>query len=914
MIEVKNLSKDYKDKNKNIVHALNNVSFTLPNHGLIFIVGKSGSGKSTLLNVLGALDNFDSGDIIIEGKSLKSYSSNEIDLYRKKYLGFVFQEYNLLDGYSVEQNIMFGLTSNSVDDSLYIENVIHKVQLDGMNKRSVNSLSGVQKQRVTIARALVKNPKLLLCDEPTGSLDSETGNRIFELLKEISKESLVLIVSHDNESAKKYADRIISIKDGKIENDFSNTELKVDKQLNFYNNERAKIPAKTKVNLSLNYLKRRPFRLMLAMLISILCFILFGVADTISSNNTNRTIVNSLYKNNVAYLSYCKGFYEKNGDSLSINNPNGTGQPNLNMSDIEFIEKELDVSRIDVIYDYYNDSRLSNLATEISSDYEDYYYTNCNGFIEINDNFIERYNFELFGKLPKNDSEVVITKYMFDIYKKFGYAKDGMSYIINDYNDIINKTIFIYDDNSKLDMKKLKIVGVLDTKFNESRYKLILENETKNVNVLKYELREIMEYGLHNIYYLNKGFYDRNIKEIKNNYFGNYGIFNITGQTNSSIYGVTLFDSITTSINNEVIFFKNKEQTKLKGNDILLPLSTIVNSEVLKYETKEVILDFCKKNIDDVKAELKEYLGIDGAIDYNTYYEYIASLESNQDNVFHNGKTYEYFQKIIIDNYINAAFIDFDKLILDYMVYSTSAIKYDVNLAGFYIDDDDSISQLIVSGELMTNFCSQMSYMLNDYRYCVIPVSNNFKQDLDYISFSNKQFDENIKLIGYSKDFNYAFSKYNIKNEITYSLMNIDGILDMLIEIFKYISLALFIFTIIFVFYYFSGVIYDKKREIGILRAMGYSKKDIVDIFIYQNSILCFVISIISISISAIVIDIGNKYLMNNYYLLISILNFSLRQAFIMISIAIVTIFLGILIPLVSLMQKKPHQLITKNL
>lgn len=220
MLETKDLVKIYKPKKGVPVTALDKVSLKFPDKGMVFLLGKSGSGKSTLLNVLGGLDNYDGGEIIIKGVSSKNFKQQHFDSYRNTYVGFIFQEYNVLDEFSVGANIALAIElQNRKASDEEINDILKQVDLEGFGSRKPNELSGGQKQRVAIARALVKKPEIIMADEPTGALDSNTGRQVFDTLKKLSETKLVIVVSHDREFAQLYADRIIELSDGHVISD-----------------------------------------------------------------------------------------------------------------------------------------------------------------------------------------------------------------------------------------------------------------------------------------------------------------------------------------------------------------------------------------------------------------------------------------------------------------------------------------------------------------------------------------------------------------------------------------------------------------------------------------------------------------------------------------------------------------------
>lgn len=216
MIKVKSLKKTYVMKNGQEARGILDISFDLGESGFVFVVGKSGSGKSTLLNLIGDIDTPTSGDIIVNGKNIKDFSEKDKNLYKSHYCGFIFQDYKLINELNVYENILLSLEINNDLENAdsRIKTLLEKLGLKGYENKNINELSGGEKQRVSIARSLIKNPKIILCDEPTGNLDKKTSTQILDLLKEISKNCLVFIVSHDLKACNKYATRRLVINEG----------------------------------------------------------------------------------------------------------------------------------------------------------------------------------------------------------------------------------------------------------------------------------------------------------------------------------------------------------------------------------------------------------------------------------------------------------------------------------------------------------------------------------------------------------------------------------------------------------------------------------------------------------------------------------------------------------------------------
>lgn len=215
-IEVANMNKEYKMGDTKIV-ANENISFEINKGEFVVILGPSGAGKSTLLNILGGMDSCDSGSILIDGKNIANYNEKELTNYRRYEVGFVFQFYNLVANLSAKENVE--LASQIVSDTLDIDEVIELVGLSHRKDNFPAQLSGGEQQRVAIARALAKNPKMLLCDEPTGALDYKTGKQILKLLQDMSRNlnKTVVLITHNNAIAQ-MANRVIEINDAKVKN------------------------------------------------------------------------------------------------------------------------------------------------------------------------------------------------------------------------------------------------------------------------------------------------------------------------------------------------------------------------------------------------------------------------------------------------------------------------------------------------------------------------------------------------------------------------------------------------------------------------------------------------------------------------------------------------------------------------
>ena len=296
MLQIKNIHKEYKTGNL-IQKALDDVSLNLRDNEFVAILGPSGSGKTTLLNIIGGLDRYDNGDLIINGISTKKYKDRDWDSYRNHTIGFVFQSYNLIPHQTLLANVELALTISGVPKSKRKQKALEaleKVGLVSQAHKKPNQLSGGQMQRVAIARALVNDPDILLADEPTGALDSETSVQVMELLKEVAKDRLVVMVTHNPELAEKYATRIVNLKDGVIRSDTDPyiIENETNKKAEHKNMGKTSMSFLTSLFLSFNNLKTKKGRTALVSFAGSIGII--GIALILSLSNGVNNYIKSI--------------------------------------------------------------------------------------------------------------------------------------------------------------------------------------------------------------------------------------------------------------------------------------------------------------------------------------------------------------------------------------------------------------------------------------------------------------------------------------------------------------------------------------------------------------------------------------------------------------------------------------------
>ena len=477
MLKLENITKIYEGKNFKQI-ALNDVTLAFRNNEFVSILGPSGSGKTTLLNIIGGLDKYTYGNLIIDGVSTRKYKERDWNNYRSKKVGFIFQSYNLINHQTVLSNVLLSLNiaGKPKKESIKLaKKVLKDVGLENYIKKKPKELSGGQMQRVAIARALVTNPDIILCDEPTGALDSQTSIQIMELLKEISKEKLVIMVTHNVTLANKYSDRVIALNDGVITYDTSPYEVE-NYSLKKIKNKRKTMNKFTSLSLSFNNLLTKKSRTLLTSFAGSIGII--GIALVLSLSKGTQKYINKIEKNTFSkypisimesYIDYQNMFDKekescKKGSICSINDlsNNVVNDNKINsMSKFSNILKQnyenINNYTLDINYNYNINLNIykDNKMIENSSLYFKEFFNN-------NSPLLKEYTL-IYGKLPEKYNEIVIVT---DENGKLPLS--------------LMKTLFINEDIDLSKTINISYEKIIDSKFklvSETSY-YIYENDT----------------------------------------------------------------------------------------------------------------------------------------------------------------------------------------------------------------------------------------------------------------------------------------------------------------------------------------------------------------------------------------------------------------------------------------------------
>ena len=479
MLELKSINKTYKTGEFK-QHALKDVSLKFRTNEFVAILGPSGSGKTTLLNIIGGLDRYDKGDLIINNKSTKKFKDKDWDAYRNHCIGFIFQSYNLIPHMNILKNVEMGMTLSGLSAKqrrMKAIKVLKRVGLEEHMYKKPNQLSGGQMQRVAIARALSNDPEIILADEPTGALDTKTSIQIMDLIKEIAKDKLVIMVTHNPELAENYANRIIKMQDGTIlsdSNPVANNETP-----EIYNYKGTKMNFVTALQLSLNNLKTKKGRTFITSFASSIGII--GIALILSLSNGFNEQINEFERNTSDAMPIIISEQKINLTEETISNAVSTDKEN------EFTdEQKITIYKNEISSDETNkiDEEYMNYLADIPSEY----YSSVSLNYGINYNVIQKKDNKY--RLVSNATDVIA-----NIPVKSMNSNEFSPFMTNYYEVLKgrmpenkNEAILLIFEDNRITEKTKEVLGISEdeTSFDEvlnSSFKIVLNNDLfTNIN------------------------------------------------------------------------------------------------------------------------------------------------------------------------------------------------------------------------------------------------------------------------------------------------------------------------------------------------------------------------------------------------------------------------------------------------
>ena len=475
MLELKKITKIY-ETNSFKQQALDEVSINFRKNEFVSILGPSGSGKTTLLNIIGGLDDYTNGDLIINGISTKKYTNRNWDTYRNHRIGFVFQNYNLIPHQTILSNVELALTLSGVsknESRKRAKEALNKVGLSDHINKKPNQLSGGQMQRVAIARALVNNPDILLADEPTGALDSKTSEQIMDLLKEVAKDRLVIMVTHNAELANQYSTRIIELKDGKVTSD-SDPYTKVDKEKEDDKKKKTSMSFLTALSLSLNNLMTKKGRTILTAFAGSIGII--GIALILSLSSGVQNYINRVQEE--ALTSYplmiesnsidITSFLEEQRDNF-INAGENQDDNKVYSNDIiidtlSVMSNQINNNNLEAFKNYLeNDgSHINDYTTAISYQYnlnlQLYKPDTENGIVQVNPNTI----LESIGYSDETAASIMMSDVFSELLENDEMNEQMYQVVSGRMPENYNEVVIMVDENNQISDYALYALGLKD--------------------------------------------------------------------------------------------------------------------------------------------------------------------------------------------------------------------------------------------------------------------------------------------------------------------------------------------------------------------------------------------------------------------------------------------------------------------
>lgn len=841
MLELKKITKKYLS-GTNTVNALKGLDLKFRESEFVSILGPSGCGKTTLLNIIGGLDNYTSGDLIINGKSTKHFKDKDWDNYRNHSVGFVFQNYNLIPHQTVLSNVELALTLAGVSKSERKKRAIKALKDVGLEDqiyKKPNQMSGGQMQRVAIARALVSNPDILLADEPTGALDSKTSIQIMELLNKIAKDKLVIMVTHNPELAEKYSTRIIKLLDGNITND-SNPYEKSEQKENNNKIGKTNMSFKTALSLSLNNLLTKKGRTILTSFAGSIGII--GIALILSLSSGMQNYINRVEEDTLS--SYPITLQEKTMDTGELLNAATGTTKSKNYNDNKIHSTNITSNMLSIM----SSGAKTNNLYEFKK-----YITNNNGLFKKYANDIQySYNLDL-NIYKQNDTnytlvnpDQIIEKLGVKDMNNMGELIGGASTSYNAFNEMLNnkelikeqydiiagnlpqnynEVVLLVNKDNCISDYALYAIGILDANELVEKYKTVLNGgKVDDLEELEYSYEELLNTKfkvlLNTDYYTKEGkiWVDkRNNEQFLKKILDKALELNVVGIIKAkdetvitNTYGGILYTSDLTKyvidkINDSNIAKEQKNNSKI---------NIFTNSEFTEQEF----------DMNNLSPEQKAYLS---TLSQNEIAEVLKNYQENAAATFES-------------NLKKLGIVDLDK-------------PSTINIYAKGFEDKEAIAELI-----------------EDYNQ-----TNSEENQISYTDFIA------VMMNGVS----------NIINIISYVLM-------------AFVSISLVVSSIMIGIITYISVL-ERTKEIGILRSIGASKKDISRVFNAETLIIGASAGLLGIIVT-ILLNIPINIIIKNIANVNNISSLPINGAVILVLISMFLTVIAGLIPAKMASKKDP--------
>ncbi len=842
MLDLKNISKIYETDNFK-QKALDNVSISFRNCEFVSILGPSGSGKTTLLNIIGGLDKYTTGDLVINNISTKKYKDKDWDSYRNHRVGFVFQSYNLISHQSILSNVELALTLSGVsrkERKRRAKKALKEVGLEKHINKRPNQLSGGQMQRVAIARALVNNPEIIMADEPTGALDSKTSTQIMNLLKEVAKDRLVIMVTHNKELADEYSTRIIELKDGVIQGDsnpYKNSDEEIEK---VKKTKKKNMSMKTALSLSLNNLMTKKGRTILTAFAGSIGII--GISLILSLSNGIQNYIDNTEKET---LSSYPLTIEKESIDMSEMIKQLSGQNESKDY------KDNKVHSFNIMGDMFTTMSEEVKRNDIKG-FKEYIESNKTNIKDYTTSIQYGYNVTL--NLYKNDTENITQVNPTTVFDAIGMGTSNISNVYSGY--MSNYNVF----SEMIDNEKL----------NKQQYELVDGSWPKNYNEMVLVVGENLEIPDYTLYSLGILSQDELKEQFSNMTSGKKVKFKDTSYDTKDLVGLTYKLVLNTSYYQK----KNNIWVDMSDDDEYMK-DVIAESEDIKIvgiikPNKDAIVNTAASGIVLYRSDLMTHL-----VEKINETDIAKEQKENKDiNIFTGGK----FQE---------------------------NTKFDINSLSY---EQIEAMQSMSEAELAEYMKSYTENATATYEDNLKKLGISDKSNPDTIKIYPKDFDSKEKITSIIKNYNKD-KKENDKIEYTdmvgIMMSSVSTIVNVVSSVLiAFVAISLIVSSIMIAIITYISVI-ERTKEIGILRAIGASKKDISRVFNAETLIEGFVAGVFGILIT-IILNIPINIIIKNIVDISNISKLPVGGAIILIIISVVLTMVAGLIPARIASKKDP--------